>query len=127
MPGACPGAVREGVAEFVAAGFGECEQAFHDVRMGGGDVGGFRDVILQVVECRAGQLGVFVAHGLAACAAGASVQGAVEVGQHEFPAAIAADHGLQFVLRIPQSVAGVWRSGVWLAGEQWPHVASVDR
>ena len=49
------------------------------------------------------------------------------MGQHEFPAAIAADHGLQFILRIPQSVAGVWRSGVWLAGEQWPHVASVDR
>lgn len=49
MPGACSGAVRESVAEFVAAGFGECEQACHDLGMGVSDVGGFRDVVLQIV------------------------------------------------------------------------------
>jgi hypothetical protein len=90
-------------------------QLLDHIGVRGGDVLGFGKVVVEMVKLGCGHLSGLVFGGDAASAAGASGEGAVTVGEDQFPLAVAGDDGLELVLGVIKGVVGV-RVRLWFQG-----------
>jgi len=88
---------EQGVAEFSAGFCGFGFEMFDNVGMLGGGVGGFADVVDEIVEFGFFEFAIFVGNGFAVVTAGFTVEGAVGMRELKFPMAIATDDGLELV------------------------------
>lgn len=120
------GAFGEVVAEVGAGFFGFGFELFHDFRVLRGDVGGFADVVDEVVKLRFLQGAIGIGGGEAVGAAGLAGEGSVGVRHLQFPAAIAGGHGFEVVHLIIKPVGGVGVFRAGLLGNDWPDVKAVE-
>ncbi len=91
------------------------------------DVGGFADIVDEVVEFRFVEFEILVGSGFAVVTAGFTVEGAVGVGQLQFPMAIASDNSLELIDLVIEPVSLVWIFGLArFAGNDGPDVETID-
>src|SRR5947207_15784383 len=91
------------------------------------DIGGFADVVDEIVKFCLFQLPLLVRRGCPAVSAWFASQRAISMGQLKFPPAIASNGRLELVHLVIKPISAMRIFGAAFAGDDGPDIEAVDR